>query len=128
MKEGWEAWESDFLEKKWCNEGENASWWSVWIVTMEEERRKKREKQTRKTKQKRWEPKKSPPPLFYHLSCWVNSPQKKKKIYWLQRDKSLEKIFNWKISINKYSRDKSPEQIFNGQISMNKYSRDKSPE
>ena len=92
MKEGWEAWESDFLEKKWCNEGENASWWSVWIVTMEEERRKKREKQTRKTKQKRWEPKKSPPPFF---TTWVveSTLPKKKKIYWLQRDKSPEQIF-----------------------------------
>ena len=63
MKEGWEAWESDFLERKWCNEGENASWWSVWIVTMEEERKAKRNGRRQGT-------------LFYHLSCWVNSQKK----------------------------------------------------
>ena len=43
MKASWETWESDFLEKKWCNEGENASGRREWIVTMEEERREKSE-------------------------------------------------------------------------------------
>ena len=52
MKEGWEAWESDFLEKKWCNEGENASGVKEWIVTMEGEGRKNKRKAPPKKKKK----------------------------------------------------------------------------
>ena len=62
MKASWETWESDFLEKKWCNEGENASGRREWIVTMEEERRVKREKHKKKKRQMRMGAKNSPPP------------------------------------------------------------------
>ena len=85
MKASWETWESDFLEKKWCNEGENASGRREWIVTMEEERRVKREKHKKKKRQMRMGAKNSPPPPppFSDQSCWVNSShthtQKKKK-------------------------------------------------
>ena len=42
----------DFLEKKWCDEGEDASGGNKIIVTMEEERRVRKEKQKRKDEDK----------------------------------------------------------------------------
>ena len=48
MKASLEAQGMDFLEKKWCDEGEDASGGNKIIVTMEEERRVRKEQQKRK--------------------------------------------------------------------------------